>query len=256
MRCTCSLCPESRASPPPVSVSAGAVVGGRGRGSGGEAASAVMRSRRAQRTCAADVRSGRAQRTCAADSADMHPYELVHVHAMRVQVEEESYQLKPMNCPFHVLMFQDSPRSYKSLPLRLLSPPRPPLPDRPVHTRSRFAAPRNTKAPCGARVEAPHAFTVSRDTRRGAPLAHIRCISLSSSLSRARDPRRPLSLPSSSRLPSLVIPSPFPRRPLSLPLSSPLPSLVVPSPFPRRPLSLLSRDPHQGACVKASVPFS
>lgn len=36
----------------------------------------------------------------------------------QIKVEEESYQLKPMNCPFHVLMFQDSPRSYKSLPLR------------------------------------------------------------------------------------------------------------------------------------------
>merc|ERR1719502_1821146 len=33
-------------------------------------------------------------------------------------VEEEEYQIKPMNCPFHVLVFNDSPRSYRDLPIR------------------------------------------------------------------------------------------------------------------------------------------
>jgi len=36
-----------------------------------------------------------------------------------VEVEERFYQLKPMNCPFHVLIFQDALHSYKELPLRM-----------------------------------------------------------------------------------------------------------------------------------------
>ena len=35
-----------------------------------------------------------------------------------LDVEEEQYQLKPMNCPFHCLMFKDSPKSYRDLPIR------------------------------------------------------------------------------------------------------------------------------------------
>jgi threonyl-tRNA synthetase len=33
-------------------------------------------------------------------------------------VENEAYQLKPMNCPFHCLMYKDELRSYRDLPLR------------------------------------------------------------------------------------------------------------------------------------------
>jgi threonyl-tRNA synthetase len=33
-------------------------------------------------------------------------------------VEDEAYQLKPMNCPFHCLMYKDELRSYRDLPLR------------------------------------------------------------------------------------------------------------------------------------------
>jgi threonyl-tRNA synthetase len=33
-------------------------------------------------------------------------------------IEKENYRLKPMNCPFHVKMYQHRPRSYKELPLR------------------------------------------------------------------------------------------------------------------------------------------
>ena len=32
--------------------------------------------------------------------------------------EGEEFQLKPMNCPFHCLMFKDTPKSYRDLPLR------------------------------------------------------------------------------------------------------------------------------------------
>ncbi|UCC15179.1 MAG: threonine--tRNA ligase [Gammaproteobacteria bacterium] len=32
--------------------------------------------------------------------------------------DEQLYQLKPMNCPFHVLVFQDRLRSYRELPIR------------------------------------------------------------------------------------------------------------------------------------------
>jgi threonyl-tRNA synthetase len=35
-----------------------------------------------------------------------------------IEVEKADYQLKPMNCPFHILIYQGSLRSYKDLPLR------------------------------------------------------------------------------------------------------------------------------------------
>ena len=36
----------------------------------------------------------------------------------RMKVEDEEYQLRPMNCPFHINVYQDSPKSYKQLPIR------------------------------------------------------------------------------------------------------------------------------------------
>ncbi len=36
----------------------------------------------------------------------------------QMEVEGAEYQLKPMNCPFHVLVFKDQMRSYRDLPLR------------------------------------------------------------------------------------------------------------------------------------------
>jgi threonyl-tRNA synthetase len=36
----------------------------------------------------------------------------------QMQVEEEAYQIKPMNCPFHCLMYKDELRSYRELPIR------------------------------------------------------------------------------------------------------------------------------------------
>eukprot|EP00970_Alexandrium_tamarense_P000672 scaffold71_cov174-Alexandrium_tamarense.AAC.6 len=36
----------------------------------------------------------------------------------QMDVENEVYQIKPMNCPFHCLMFKDSIRSYRDLPFR------------------------------------------------------------------------------------------------------------------------------------------
>ena len=35
-----------------------------------------------------------------------------------ITVEEQEYQIKPMNCPFHCLVFKDTPRSYRDLPIR------------------------------------------------------------------------------------------------------------------------------------------
>eukprot|EP01033_Poteriospumella_lacustris_P014381 gene14381-10278_t len=35
-----------------------------------------------------------------------------------MDVEDEDYQLKPMNCPFHCLLFKDTPKSYRDLPIR------------------------------------------------------------------------------------------------------------------------------------------
>lgn len=36
-----------------------------------------------------------------------------------MKVEEKEYILKPMNCPFHVMMYKFRPRSYRELPMRL-----------------------------------------------------------------------------------------------------------------------------------------
>lgn len=36
-----------------------------------------------------------------------------------MEVDEEEYQLKPMNCPFHCLLFKDTPKSYRDLPTRM-----------------------------------------------------------------------------------------------------------------------------------------
>lgn len=35
-----------------------------------------------------------------------------------ISVDEDMYQLRPMNCPFHCLLYKDMPRSYRDLPLR------------------------------------------------------------------------------------------------------------------------------------------
>ncbi len=36
-----------------------------------------------------------------------------------IRLEDAEYQLKPMNCPFHILIYKDARRSYRELPLRL-----------------------------------------------------------------------------------------------------------------------------------------
>jgi threonyl-tRNA synthetase len=35
-----------------------------------------------------------------------------------IRLEDAEYQLKPMNCPFHILIYKDTRRSYRELPLR------------------------------------------------------------------------------------------------------------------------------------------
>lgn len=35
-----------------------------------------------------------------------------------LEIEEQQFGLKPMNCPGHALMFANSSRSYKELPIR------------------------------------------------------------------------------------------------------------------------------------------
>ncbi len=35
-----------------------------------------------------------------------------------MDIDEMQYQLKPMNCPFHILMYKNTPKSYRDLPLR------------------------------------------------------------------------------------------------------------------------------------------
>ncbi|HZT31403.1 MAG TPA: threonine--tRNA ligase [Bryobacteraceae bacterium] len=37
----------------------------------------------------------------------------------RMELDDAEYQLKPMNCPFHILIYRDRQRSYRDLPVRL-----------------------------------------------------------------------------------------------------------------------------------------
>jgi threonyl-tRNA synthetase len=37
----------------------------------------------------------------------------------RMELDDAEYQLKPMNCPFHILIYKDKMRSYRDLPVRL-----------------------------------------------------------------------------------------------------------------------------------------
>jgi len=41
-----------------------------------------------------------------------------YVHTL-LQIEDEEYQIKPMNCPFHVGIYKEGFYSYKDLPIRL-----------------------------------------------------------------------------------------------------------------------------------------
>ena len=36
-----------------------------------------------------------------------------------MELDDAEYQLKPMNCPFHILIYSDKLRSYRDLPVRL-----------------------------------------------------------------------------------------------------------------------------------------
>ncbi len=36
-----------------------------------------------------------------------------------IRLDDADYQLKPMNCPFHILIYKDTRRSYRELPMRL-----------------------------------------------------------------------------------------------------------------------------------------
>ena len=36
-----------------------------------------------------------------------------------MELDDAEYQLKPMNCPFHILIYRDRLRSYRDLPVRL-----------------------------------------------------------------------------------------------------------------------------------------
>src|SRR5581483_3302862 len=37
----------------------------------------------------------------------------------RMELDDAEYQLKPMNCPFHILIYREGQRSYRDLPVRL-----------------------------------------------------------------------------------------------------------------------------------------
>ena len=35
-----------------------------------------------------------------------------------IDVDEEQFLLRPMNCPHHIMIYRSSPRSYRDLPIR------------------------------------------------------------------------------------------------------------------------------------------
>ena len=35
-----------------------------------------------------------------------------------MNIDDDEYQLRPMNCPFHIMMYKNSPHSYREFPLR------------------------------------------------------------------------------------------------------------------------------------------
>ena len=35
-----------------------------------------------------------------------------------IDVDNEKYQIKPMNCPFHIMMYKQGVHSYRELPIR------------------------------------------------------------------------------------------------------------------------------------------
>src|SRR4030067_1220431 len=37
-------------------------------------------------------------------------------------IDEETYVLKPMNCPHHYMIYESKPRSYRDLPMRISEP--------------------------------------------------------------------------------------------------------------------------------------
>ena len=45
-------------------------------------------------------------------------YEFYREHMFFLEVENEEYAVKPMNCPGHILIYKSKPRSYRDLPLR------------------------------------------------------------------------------------------------------------------------------------------
>ncbi|RMF89160.1 MAG: threonine--tRNA ligase [Nitrospinota bacterium] len=45
-------------------------------------------------------------------------YDFYREHMYVLQVDEEEYVLKPMNCPGHILLYQEAQRSYRDLPIR------------------------------------------------------------------------------------------------------------------------------------------
>ena len=36
-----------------------------------------------------------------------------------MKLDDADYRMKPMNCPFHILIYQNTPKSYRELPIRL-----------------------------------------------------------------------------------------------------------------------------------------
>eukprot|EP01024_Parvocaulis_polyphysoides_P034364 TRINITY_DN30408_c0_g1_i1.p1 TRINITY_DN30408_c0_g1~~TRINITY_DN30408_c0_g1_i1.p1 ORF type:complete len:372 (+),score=51.49 TRINITY_DN30408_c0_g1_i1:150-1118(+) len=36
----------------------------------------------------------------------------------QMEIEKEQYQLRPMNCPFHIAVYKDAPKSYREFPIR------------------------------------------------------------------------------------------------------------------------------------------
>ena len=77
-----------------------------------------------------------------------------------MELDDAEYRMKPMNCPFHILIYQDSLKSYRDLPPRTAS----------RHGLSLRALRRHARASAGARLHPgrrPHLLHSRADRRRG-----------------------------------------------------------------------------------------
>ena len=76
-----------------------------------------MRDRVPEARLLAGLHAARGARGAVEDLRARRLLRAKHVHVM--ELDDAEYRMKPMNCPFHILIYRDSLKSYRDLPVRL-----------------------------------------------------------------------------------------------------------------------------------------